>query len=139
MRLYLAGPMSGIPWFNVPLFNEVTAVLRGMGHEVISPVELDAVHGLDASKYESGDPAEVFRDTGQTWGDMLARDVKMIADGDVDSIVTLPGWTRSKGARLEVFVALQKNLQVHEWGPRLSLRVSKNEAMEKMSTGMEEL
>lgn len=102
-KLYLAGPMSGIPFFNFPLFNEATKALRGLGFEIISPAEEDYKHGVGqmAEKSLTGDPKELH----ESWGTILARDVRIIAD-EVDGIVFLPGWEGSRGARLETFVAL---------------------------------
>lgn len=108
MRLYVAGPMSGIPHFNIPLFDRVTADLRRMGHTVTNPAEEDPPPVREAalaSKY--GSPADLLP-TGFTHGDLLARDVKLIADG-VDGVVLLPGWEDSNGARLEAFTALLYN------------------------------
>jgi len=113
MRLYVAGPMSGIPHFNIPLFDRVTADLRWSGHEIINPAEEDPQpvrKAALASKH--GDPADLLP-TGSTHGDLLARDVKMIADG-VDGIALLPGWWKSKGARLEAFTALQYSKMLFE-------------------------
>ena len=42
--------------------------------------------------------------TGITWGDTLAKDVKLVSDV-VDGIIAMPTWYKSKGARLEIFVA----------------------------------
>lgn len=105
MRLYVAGPMSGIPHFNIPLFDRVTADLRRMGHTVTNPAEEDPPPVREAAlASKHGDPADLLP-TGSTHGDLLARDVKLIADG-IDGIVLLAGWEKSKGARLEAFVAL---------------------------------
>lgn len=105
MRLYVAGPMSGIPHFNIPLFDQVATTLRLMGHEVINPAEEDPPPVRAAAlASEHGDPADLLP-TGSTHGDLLARDVKLIADG-IDGVVLLSGWDNSKGARLEVFTAL---------------------------------
>ncbi len=41
----------------------------------------------------------------KTWADFLMRDVKLICDV-VDGVCVLPDWQTSRGARLEVFVAL---------------------------------
>jgi nucleoside 2-deoxyribosyltransferase len=107
MIYYLAGPMSGRPKFNYPLFDRAAEVLRGQGLTVQSPAEIDGEATREvAMKSEKGDLAEFKRDTNETWGDFLSRDVKMIADTDIDAIVVLPEWEMSKGARLEVFVCM---------------------------------
>lgn len=118
MKVYLAGPMTGIPQFNIPLFEAAAADLRAHGYEVISPVELDEKHGLPNAllkTYDTGDISKLEAKSGQTWGDMLARDVKVIADGGVDGIVLLPNWWKSKGARLEVFVGMLIRAKVYEY------------------------
>jgi hypothetical protein len=105
IKYYLAGPMSGIPQFNFPLFHEAAAKLRTEGLEIISPAEMDSP-AVQAEGMASTDGKLVDgKIAGETWGDMLARDVKVIAD-QVDGIVFLPNWQTSRGARLEAFVAL---------------------------------
>ena len=97
MKYYLAGPMSGIDKSNFPAFDAAATHLRSMGYEIVSPAELD-------------DPdvrTQVLANlpTGKTWGDFLSRDVKVVAD-DCDGVIFLEGWHKSRGARLEAFVAL---------------------------------
>lgn len=104
MKLYVAGPMSGIKSFNVPAFDEMAAWLREQGHEVTSPAELDGAESraiIVAS--ETGNHKDL--PPGETWGFYLARDVKILADDGIEAIVALPGWTRSPGALLETFTA----------------------------------
>lgn len=94
---YLAGPMSGIPQGNFPKFDRIAAELRAAGYIIKSPAELD-------------DPAireKVMKDepiTDLTWGDFLSRDIKVVAD-ECDGVIVMDGWEKSRGARLEVFVA----------------------------------
>lgn len=104
-KYYLAGPMTGIPQFNYPAFREATKHLRSQGLDIISPVEQDSAKYQElAIKSKNGHHKDV-EETGDTWGDILAKDVKIVAD-EVDGVVVLPGWSESRGARLEVFVAL---------------------------------
>lgn len=113
--------MTGLPQFNVPLFDAVAAALREQGWTIVSPAELDseevrvmALASPDGKLNSNGLIA------GETWGDMLARDVKLLADGyapsgpdfnpgqiyAIDAIALLPDWQNSRGARLEAFVGL---------------------------------
>lgn len=113
-RIYLCGPMSGVPQHNIPLFDYVATVLRNLDHTIVSPAELD--------DYETRCTALASKDglgvivNGQTWGDFLARDVKLIADG-LDAICVLPNWQFSRGARLECFVGLLTDKKFYVWNP----------------------
>jgi len=131
-KFYLAGPMSGIPGFNYPTFRSATTALRAAGFEIVSPVEMDEAADPEgaatAGASPDGNPANLK--PGFSWGDCLARDVKVIAN-EVDGLVLLPGWSRSKGARLEAFVAVTCGKQFLTYpdlvpipGPTILLRVA---------------
>lgn len=83
-RVYLAGPMTGYAEFNFPTFNAAAAALRAEGWSVVNPAD----HGLV---------------DGAGWGDYLRHDIAKIAG--CESIALLPGWSKSKGAQLEVHIA----------------------------------
>ncbi len=104
MRVYLAGPMSGIKSFNFPAFHTATKYLRAQGFDVVSPAEEDWKCGIgeQAEASETGNPTDIK----ETWGSVLARDVKLIADGGIKGIIFLPDWDQSRGARLEATVGL---------------------------------
>jgi hypothetical protein len=103
---YLAGPMTGIPHFNFPAFEQGARFLRERGMKIISPHEEDSPE-VQAAAWGSPD-GKLDADgkiAGETWGDILARDVKLVADG-IHGVILLPGWEKSRGARLEAFVAI---------------------------------
>lgn len=104
MKLYLAGPMSYHPQFNFPLFDEAAHQLRARGYEVVSPAELDDPETRRlALESADGVPGGARGDhNGFTWGDFLARDVKVIGD-EVDGVTVMPEWWTSRGARLEAY------------------------------------
>ena len=89
MKVYVSGPMTGIPDLNFPLFRRVTDALRAMGHEVVSPVETND-------------------DPNAQWLDCIAADV--LSMRGCRAICFLPGYERSKGARIEAIVAEQGNM-----------------------------
>jgi hypothetical protein len=105
MKVYLAGPMTGIPQFNFPAFDAAAADLRARGYTVVSPAELDRPDTRAAALASPDGAMGSGTNNGETWGDFLARDVKLIADEGIEAIVCLPGWVNSRGARLETFVA----------------------------------
>lgn len=103
-KWYLAAPMTGVPQFNFPALIAATTALRDNGYTITTPAELDSPDVQAAAMASAtGDQADV--NMIETWGNMLARDVKIITD-EMDGIVFLPGWEKSKGARLEAFVGL---------------------------------
>ena len=105
MKFYLAGPMSGVPQFNLPLFDKATEELRRQGYEIVSPAELDKPDIRAACLASPTGASTHETNGGGTWGDFLARDVKLVSD-EVDGVILLPDWQKSRGARLEVFVGL---------------------------------
>lgn len=115
-KLYVAGPMTGYPSFNIPAFDRMAEELRAAGYEVVSPAELDDP-AIRAISMASPDGAiATLQSHGQTWGDFLARDVKLLADDGITGIVVLPGWNMSRGARLETFVArMMQGLPIYRW------------------------
>lgn len=103
-RVYIAGPMTGIEQFNFPAFDAASEDLRDFGYDVVSPAELDSPAARAAAlASKDGDVAHYAE--GDSWGTLLARDVKLIADEGIEAIVVLPGWEVSRGASLETFVA----------------------------------
>lgn len=99
--------MTGYPQFNFPAFYEAAKTLRAQGIEIISPAEEDEKYGVAQVAITSidGKLDANGKVAGNTWGDMLARDVKIVADL-VDGVAVLKNWERSKGAKLEVTTAL---------------------------------
>lgn len=85
MRIYVAGPMSGVPLLNYPAFAAATARLRAKGHEVVSPAEVN-----DGFEHEG-------------WAACMRRDLVQLAA--CDAMYLLPGWEKSRGARLEWQIA----------------------------------
>jgi hypothetical protein len=84
-KIYLSGPMSGIPFLNFPKFNAEAARLRCLGYEVTNPAELSRVGGARV--------------------ECLRRDIQELLK--CDTVAFLPGWEDSEGARMELCIARQ--------------------------------
>jgi len=97
--IYLSGPMSGVPEYNFPAFHAATKLLRKRGCSVISPAELDEVGELSGIELGS-----------QSWEWYLSRDLREMLR--CDTVAVLPGWRKSRGARLEVYVARRLGMKV---------------------------
>ena len=113
MKLYIAGPMSGLPQYNYPAFDAAATALRQQGHEPVNPAEMDSEETRALALASPDGDGGGWKGV-ESWGDFLARDVKLVAD-QVDGIVVLPGWEKSRGARLEAFVALTVQKPVYIW------------------------
>lgn len=99
-KLYLSGPMSGLPEFNYPAFEEATQCLRAAGYDVVSPHELDREAGVD--------PNVEFTHTDR----IAAMKRDLIAVLESDGVAVLPAWKASTGAQAEVATAHSISLPV---------------------------
>lgn len=90
-RVYLSGPMTGLPELNFPAFNAEAARLRSLGFVVVNPVDLNP------------DPA-----TG--WNECMRNDLKALLDCDM--LALLDGWQRSSGAHLEMHMAHRVGMEI---------------------------
>jgi hypothetical protein len=77
--------MSGLPKHNFPAFDAAAADLRARGFDVVSPAELD--DPVRRAETLASDGAH--EDLSMTWGELLARDVRLIADDGIEAIVVL--------------------------------------------------
>ena len=100
MRVYVSGPMRGVPNFNYPRFNAVAQILRDHGHEVVNPVEVGKAFGK---------PERINADEG------LLREVVKAEAALVptcEAICLIKGWQRSVGAKRELQIALAMGMEV---------------------------
>lgn len=113
MRIYVGGPMRGIPEFNFPAFHAATSRLRADGHEVFNPAEVDNDrHGVDISKGNAeGCEERAAKEHGFDLRVALGADLSWIC-AHADAIALLPGWERSKGATAEHATAVALGLEV---------------------------
>jgi hypothetical protein len=116
MRVYLAGPMTGIPEFNFPAFHEAAKTLREAGHEVFSPAEADERrYGVGFTKNcIHGHPAELFS-VKFNLRQALAEDLEYICN-EAEAIALLPGWEQSSGAMAEFMAARALKLRFIYFG-----------------------
>ena len=88
-RVYLCGPMTGIEDFNRPAFRECAAMLREQGFIVMTP-------------------ADCYQ--GNSWEEGMKKDIPAMLS--CDRVSLLDGWEKSRGARLEVFIARELGMRV---------------------------
>jgi hypothetical protein len=108
MRLtYISGPMTGLPDYNRPAFNKAAEYLRKQGHVVWNPAEeFDSEYIL---------PRKIY----------MRRDIEALLK--CESIVMLKGWENSSGARLELEIARELEMNIFFLGDNSLERSHNNE------------
>jgi nucleoside 2-deoxyribosyltransferase len=102
-KLYLVGPMRGIPLFNFPAFDSAAYRFREMGYDVTSPAQMDReLDDFDPCVGKTANQPSIER--------CMARDLAAIATCDV--VAVLDGWANSSGSRIELGVAVAMNKQI---------------------------
>jgi len=93
MKLYISGPVSGMPGLNKDAFNSAERALASLGYEVTNPIK-------------NGVPDDA------PWIDHMRADIAMMMQNKCDGVAMLPGWEASKGAWAEVELARSLGLLV---------------------------
>lgn len=96
-RIYIAGPMSGLPEYNLPAFADAKRELDALGYDAVNP----GARGVLA---------------GYGWSDYMRDGIRLLVD--CDAVALLDGWTGSRGAMLEVRIASALGMPVtslSEW------------------------
>lgn len=91
MKVYIAGPMTGLPQFNRPAFHQAALNLSFEHHVPLNPAILP---------------------DGLTEADYMAVGITMLQRAD--AIFLLTGWQFSAGARAEHALALKLGLEIIE-------------------------
>ena len=111
MKIYLAGPMRGIPYFNFPAFFAAEAKLKEKGHKVFNPARRDVQKYGKEIASPTGTVKEAAASVGFSLREALAADCNWLCI-NADAIALLPGWKKSKGACAEHALAKALGLKV---------------------------
>lgn len=112
MKIYLAGPMRGLPYFNYPAFHKAAKLLRDQGYYVFNPAENDGLlEGGECDKLSPTGDLDEATEKGFDIRAALGADLAFICE-EADGIAMLPGWEFSKGARAEYATAVALGLRL---------------------------
>ncbi len=90
-RIYISGPMTGMPDLNFPAFHAEAARLTALGYDVVNPAELNP-------EPEKG------------WHECMRRDLSELLT--CDALALMDGWQKSAGAHLEMHVAHRVGMEI---------------------------
>lgn len=116
LKIYVSGPISGIPEANRNEFEDAASLVREAGADALIPHHISPGHSgvcVPDGRYER---------SGHTYACHMRADV--LAMLGCDGVVMLPGWEQSHGARLEHQVAAVCGLPVHYLGEFGTIKTS---------------
>lgn len=92
MKIYISGQISNLPFEDAKIqFELVEKTLFELGHEVVNPMT-------------------VHHDHDKTWQSYMKVDIKHLVD--CDAIFLLDNWKHSRGAKIELNLAIDLGLHV---------------------------
>ena len=109
LKVYIAGPMRGIEYYNFPAFDMAAEALSRLGVESINPAQMDRDAGFDSCALKpdhdwSSTPPDFDKEA------CIKRDIEGIMDSD--AILMLDGWWNSIGALAEYRVAIWRGIHI---------------------------
>lgn len=107
-KVYIIGPMRGIPELNAPAFDKATALGKRLGYEVVSPVDVDRSLGesMDDLPWGGGTPDSKIK--------IAKRDLDLILGFNPaeDAVALLPAWYNSLLGPAEFMLARAIGLKI---------------------------
>lgn len=104
MRYYLAGPMTGVPHYNVHTFRRVAAMWRGLGHDVWTPFDSLNEVWLRYAGRDFQPHSDVCENDHEWMPDVIAVNMREIVRRN--GIILLDHWQHSRGSQLEVMAGV---------------------------------
>lgn len=105
---YVAGPMTGLPDFNVASFERAEEILKDSGWNVLNPATHDEENGVTLRGHPEGDVSKL---KGFDLKAALKWDLGAVCRSD--AVFVLPGWEYSEGANIEIDVAHKVGVPVY--------------------------
>lgn len=93
-KVYISGPITGIPSLNIQAFRDAEQKIRSMGMNPVVPHDL--FEGIDTQDFK--------------WEDFMRGCIKCLMD--CDAVITIEGWNDSEEARIEVDLARKLKMDV---------------------------
>lgn len=111
MKVYIAGPINGMPNGNREAFAQRAKELIALGHEPLNPWDIGPEHETNVGC--CGGSVDHSEDIPHQYGCYLRADIITFLQ-QCDGISLLEGWQQSKGATVEEHVARAVGLKVIE-------------------------
>jgi len=92
LTVYISGPITGNKDLNRPAFSRAARILKAMGHEPVTPFAVSPYH------------------PDKKWIDYMLEDIPAMLK--CEAVAALPGWIRSRGARIEIAIAWMIGIKI---------------------------
>lgn len=99
-RIYIAGPITSRPATYQGEFRDAAATLRGLGFDVVNPVELNTAPAPFGWGMTLDESSTAYR---EHWRQCMRVDIHALTQ--CDAVALLPGWKQSRGAEIEHYIA----------------------------------
>lgn len=99
MRVYILGPMRGVPLYNFPAFDQAEERLKEAGYIPISPADIDRENGFDPKDLPIDWDWLNKLPPSLNLQDIITRDIAAVRS--CQGYFCLPNWQNSTGARAE--------------------------------------
>lgn len=107
MKVFITGPMTGLPDYNRDSFDNAAKTIEALGHTPLNPYRQD------------------FVDTKRTWGECVLASLLLLLEAD--AILALEGAENSTGSGIERVFAARMNLPAVTYRTLANMPVSANQ------------